>query len=200
MKMLRNLFGRKERSQPELPSRIEKGTDERGPFLAWNPVLRERPNDHVWRIWPRGQNVGDHGFGIAGTKHHEAAVRAWLKRVEAIEAPLPVDFERRREAIAAGLTGHYGLTLRREADNPADPNAIATYGWDDDPAGVKKLGYLFREEATMVAEELPPNTPLAAELTRVFERADSIWLGYQLLIPAKKDRWWRDAGHEAPND
>jgi len=52
----------------------------------------------------------------------------------------------------------------------------------------------------MVAEELPPNTPLAAELVRVFERADSVWLGYQLLIPAKKDRWWRDAGHETPID
>lgn len=200
MKFLKTLFGLQGRNPPEQPPRIEKGTDERGPFLAWNPLLRERPDDHTWRIWPRDQNVGGRTFGIAGTKRHEVAVRGWLKRVEAIEAPLPVDSERRQEAIAAGLTGHYGVTLRREPDNPADPNAVAVYGWADNPARAEKLGYLFREEAAMVAEELPPNTPLAAELVRVFERADSVWLGYQLLIPAKKDRWWRDAGHETPID
>ena len=85
--------------------------------------------------------------------------------------------------------------VEREPSNPADPNAIRVMGWIDDPSRATQLGYLYREDAAQIAKEFPIDTTIAAGLWRVYSpNPKKLWVGIRLLIPAKRDPWWR--GHQ----
>ena len=76
--------------------------------------------------------------GVAGARHHHADALA-------------------SEAVAPGRP----LELRREADNPHDPNAIAVHA-----APGEKVGFVPREVAAELAPELDRGRPWSAVVLR----------------------------------
>lgn len=82
-----------------------------------------------------------------------------------------VGVQRRRRQVESFVSGrNQRITLRREPDNPSDPNAIRVLGtWLDDEGHehTAELGYLPRDEAAVIAE-VAPDKPLAATIQRMF--------------------------------
>jgi hypothetical protein len=133
----------------------------------------ERPSGHRWRIWRDG-------IGLAGVVFREPVVARFLIEVQALE--------RHGE-------GRYGLLLRREPNNPHDRNALAVLGWAYSPEHCGELGYIPKEVSADIATTLPPDIPLAATLSRVFVPEPRVlWVGVRVLIPAKRDPWWKANG------
>lgn len=60
--------------------------------------------------------------------------------------------------------GRYRLVLRRDPENPTDPNAIAVECWVYNPDKLYHIGWLWREDAAFIAGFVPADTPLAATL------------------------------------
>lgn len=67
----------------------------------------------------------------------------------------------RAPALLPALRPGTALALRRESDNPHDPDAVAVY-WHGD-----KLGYLPRGETLVVARLLARQRPLSARVRRL---------------------------------
>ncbi len=155
---LRSLFGTRSKQQT-MP-----------PLESWNARPSERPAGHNWRRWSRpGYSEREaEVFSLSGIPYREPVIVRLLQEAQAIEH---------------GREGQYGLVLRREPTNNADPNAIAVFGWCYDPAKLHHLGYLWREDAEKIAAELPPDVPLAAELSRVFvPEPTKLWIGLHVCL------------------
>jgi hypothetical protein len=125
----------------------------------------ELPAEHKWKKWDKTNK----NQAVTGVTHR-------LDEVEWFIGGAILAEEKGQ--------GRYGIHLIREPSNPYDENAIQVWGWLNEPENKTQIGYLTKDEAKSIAKDLPPETPLSAELTRLFMPESKIpWIGIKILVP-----------------
>ena len=97
----------------------------------------------------------------------------------------------------------YGLKILRHLDHKTDPNALHLSGFWTERRYIffgktvlqkRPLGYIPKHYSDMIAK-LPPDMPLAAELSEAFIERGKIEIYILLLLPGLKSGYWKDKPH-----
>ncbi|MCI4661033.1 MAG: HIRAN domain-containing protein [Neomegalonema sp.] len=152
-----------------------------GRWERWEASIN-RPTEGDAKFWRLAE--GDHFFQVAGLGFRKTALNKFI-------ASLKADAEQ-------GFP--FGLRLERDPTNGFDPNAVKVIGYTTEVS--EHIGFVPKEMAREIADALPAETPLAADLKYVFtkphESGDGVRarMHARLYIPGVKDPWWE--GKDAP--
>ncbi|MCA3740200.1 HIRAN domain-containing protein [Phenylobacterium sp.] len=114
--------------------------------------------DGEWEVFRNYQDIVGERYRMENSVAFLREIREAIQRAVAVEAP-EMKF--------------FGVRLRREPDNPHDPQAVAVDGfWLKDPkdqasAAHLHLGYLPANVAGLIAARLGPDAELGAELVGI---------------------------------
>ena len=130
-----------------------------------------RPGNHLKRRYFFRQFLGAIGLAATGASTGDAAP----KKVLIQDSPIAGFQFHHGETVWESLRVGSRLELRREADNPHDPNAVALYF-----QGVQ-LGYVPRGENTTLAQMLDRGQRLAASVSGL-KKSDDPWQRIRVTI------------------
>lgn len=137
---------------------VEDDDDFDDDVMEYEPPPGVTRPEGEWEVFLDHQDIVGERFRMENSVAFLREIRAAIQRAVAVEDP-EMKF--------------FGVRLRREPDNPHDPQAVAVDGfWLQDPkdrasAAHLHLGYLPANVAGLIAARLGPDAELGAELVGI---------------------------------
>lgn len=142
----------------ERPGRQDDDDDFDDDVMGYEPPPGVTRPEGDWEVFRNHQDIVGERYRMENSVAFLAEIREAIQRAVAVEDP-EMKF--------------FGVRLRREPDNPHDPQAVAVDGfWLKDPkdrasAAHLHLGYLPANVAGLIAARLGPDAELGAELVGI---------------------------------